>query len=344
MGASIQAFLANKQTYRFNAALSRMQEDGRYAMAAMARDIRMSGFAGCASRQQITVNTVADQNPPIIELDSSAIVGFDDSEGWWTQASPPQDHRGVDLTICDLAGGGGACQTSDALRVVQGSETVAMTSIDMAAPDGTIRVQDTDYESFRPAVLIADAPPISEDLVLITDCRSADLFRVQSVTATLNDRDLMPNSSLQKAYEANSIVTPLKTSSYFLADDNSDNDGDGNPDQIPALYRMSTIDGLAVPSAHPIAKGVEMMALSYGINTSGDEFADSYVTADAVPDWGNVVSVRISLLIKSIEDFITDEAVSITFIDGTLVNVGDDADRRLRLLFSSTVTLRNRVP
>ena len=109
MGASIQAFLANKQTYRFNAALSRMQEDGRYAIAAMARDIRMTGFAGCASRQQITVNTVADQNPPIIELDSSAIVGFDDSEGWWTQASPPQDHRGVDLTICDLAGGGGAC-------------------------------------------------------------------------------------------------------------------------------------------------------------------------------------------------------------------------------------------
>ena len=155
MGASVQAFLANKQTYRFNSALSRMQEDGRYAVAAMARDIRMAGFVGCASRQQIPINAEAVPDSPLVDLGSSAIIGFDDSEGWWTEADPPRDHRGVDLTICDLAGGGGnACLTSDALRLVQGSETVAATSINMLSSNDSITIQSLDYANFRPAVLV----------------------------------------------------------------------------------------------------------------------------------------------------------------------------------------------
>jgi type IV pilus assembly protein PilW len=87
-----------------------------------------------------------------------------------------------------------------------------------------------------------------------------------------------------------------------------------------------------------------MMRVTYGVDTGGDEYADAYVNAAGVTDWSRVVSVRVSLLIKSNEDFVTDTPVPVTFVDGTVVNNGANADRRLRLVFSTTVGLRNRVP
>jgi len=45
MGGIIQLLIGSKQTYRFYDALSRIQENGRFALEAMARDIRMAGFS-----------------------------------------------------------------------------------------------------------------------------------------------------------------------------------------------------------------------------------------------------------------------------------------------------------
>ncbi len=38
----VQLFVANKTSYRFNEALSRIQENGRFALATMASDLRMA--------------------------------------------------------------------------------------------------------------------------------------------------------------------------------------------------------------------------------------------------------------------------------------------------------------
>ena len=67
-------------------------------------------------------------------------------------------------------------------------------------------------------------------------------------------------------------------------------------------------------------------------------------TAAEVADWSRVVSVRIAILIKRKDDYITDGPVPVTFVDGTVVNAGAITDSRLRLVFSTTVGLRNRVP
>ena len=345
IGASVQVFQANKQNFRFTSALARMQEDGRYAIAAMSRDIRMAGYAGCSSRQQIDVNVVAAGSPPAVDLGANSITGIDNGTGWWTLPNPPQDHTGTDLTICDSVGGGNAiCQVSDVIQIVRGSETAAALTTTMTSFGASLRIRPADYNNFDPAVTVSGAAPSNEDLVLVTDCRRADLFRTTAIGTTSGDQTLTPNANLQQTYQAGAIVTPLSSSAYFIADDNADDDGDGNPDPVAALYRIGAIDGGAAPAALPIAKGVEMMVVTYGIDTAGDEFADSYVASAAVPDWGRVVSVRISLLLKSREDFLTDYPIPVTFVDGTVVNTGAGADRRLRLVFSTTVTLRNRVP
>jgi type IV pilus assembly protein PilW len=344
LGSAMQVFSANKQSFRFSKALARVQEDGRFAMQSMARDIRMASYVGCSSRQQLDVNTVATGAPPSVDL-GTALFGYDNGAGWWSGVTPPQDHVGLDLTVCDAVGGGNAtCQVSDIVQVMRGSETAAALAVDMASAGDTVRVRQTDFDDFEPPVAVAGAAPTAEDLVLITDCRRADLFRTTASGGVGTNQVLTPNAALQQAYQAGAIVTPVVAASYFVADDNSDEDGDGNPDPIPALYRMGVTDGGNAPVALPIAKGVEMMRVAYGVDTGGDEFADAYVTAGGVTDWSRVVSTRVSLLIKSKDDFVTDYPVPVTFVDGTVVNAGANADRRLRLVFSTTIGLRNRVP
>ena len=338
LGSALQVFSANKQSFRLSQALARIQEDGRFAMQSMARDIRMAGYVGCSSRQQVDVNTVATGTPPSINL-ATALFGFDNGTGWWLPVTPPQDHLGQDLTICDAVGGSNAiCQTSDILQLIRGSESAVQLNADMATASDTVRVHKTDFDDFDPPVTVGGTSPNGEDLVLITDCRRSDLFRITASTVAGTDQVLTPNTALQQAYLANAVVTPL------IADDNADEDGDGNPDPVPALYRMGITDGGNAPVALPIAKGVEMMTFTYGVDTSGDEFADAYVNAAGVTNWSRVVSVRVSLLIKSKDDFITDSPVPVTFVEGIVVNNGANADRRLRLIFSTTVGLRNRVP
>lgn len=344
LGSAMSVFSANKQSFRLSTALARTQEDGRYAIQAMARDIRMAGYIGCSSRQQIAVNSVANNTPPAIDL-GSVLFGFDNGTGWWTAGTPPQDHLGVNLTVCDAAtGASAACQVSDIVQIIRGAGSAVTLTTTMASTADAVRVRQADFADVEPAIAVNGTSPTAEDLVLITDCRRADLFRTTASGVVTGEQVLTPNAALQQAYQAGSIVTPVVAANYFIADDNADEDGDGIADPVPALYRMGITDGGAAPIALPVAKGVEMMRITYGVDTGGDEFADAYVNAGAVTDWSRVVSVRISILIKSKDDFVTDFPVPVTFVDGTVVNNGVNADRRLRLVFSTTVGLRNRVP
>ena len=47
IGGVIEIFVANKQTYRMEEALSRTQENARYAVEYLQREIRMAGYFGC---------------------------------------------------------------------------------------------------------------------------------------------------------------------------------------------------------------------------------------------------------------------------------------------------------
>lgn len=101
-------------------------------------------------------------------------------------------------------------------------------------------------------------------------------------------------------------------------------------------------------------EGVEAMQILYGvcnIDTDGDGVPDSvgppgYVpaaTVTAAGDWPNVCSVRIHLLLVSLENNIVSEPQTVFFpIDS--VNTIAPADRCLRQAFSTTVRIRNRWP
>ena len=49
MGGVIQVFSSSSKSYRNHEGLSRIQENGRFAMEFLSRDIRMADFWGCAN-------------------------------------------------------------------------------------------------------------------------------------------------------------------------------------------------------------------------------------------------------------------------------------------------------
>ena len=337
MLAVIQIFSANSQNFRFSIAFSRMQENGRLALDELARDIRMAGFFGCASRQQITINSVASNNPPNM-VPAQHIIGFDGGTDFNSIGASIVDSRARTLTLCDNARGNtNACRISDVLQIIRGAETIGVTTSTMSSPSDTISVSSVDMSSLRPSINTNGTPPNEEDLVVITDCQQADLFRTNAISSTT----LTPNANLQKAYSSDSFVMPIVGATYFVATDNRDKNGDGEADEIATLYRIGIFDENVAPSAVPIARGIESLQIQYGENTQGDEFADVYRnSAASVSDFTKVVSIRIGILLKSEQDFLTDAPIPVTFMGESFNN----GDRRLRLQMFTTIGLRNRVP
>ena len=77
-----------------------------------------------------------------------------------------------------------------------------------------------------------------------------------------------------------------------------------------------------------------------GVDTDGDQSADQYVDASAVASWGQVVSVRVSLLMATPPSAgpLSSTAQTYTY-NGTSSTA---TDRRVRHVYSSTVNVRNR--
>jgi type IV pilus assembly protein PilW len=87
------------------------------------------------------------------------------------------------------------------------------------------------------------------------------------------------------------------------------------------------------------------MQILYGESTTQTGEPTSFVNASLVQDWNRVVAVRITLLVRSVEENPTQEEITETYdIKGTPEDPNDDISlggRYTRKLVSTTVLLRN---
>ena len=62
IGGVLQIFIGSKQTYRMQQSLSRLQENGRFAMDFLAKDIRMAGYWGCLRPSGTNIDVAGENN------------------------------------------------------------------------------------------------------------------------------------------------------------------------------------------------------------------------------------------------------------------------------------------
>ena len=129
---------------------------------------------------------------------------------------------------------------------------------------------------------------------------------------------------------------------YFIRDTNRTTAA-GNP--IHSLWvQARSLGSGAAPAATELVEGVENMQISYGEDTNDDRNIDVYRSAADVSNWAAVLSIRIELLMHSLDDNIVGSSGE--FVQNNLEFNGAAvaSDQRLRQVYRTAVAIRNRLP
>lgn len=317
LGGVITILSSSHQTYRVNDALSRLQENARYAFQLLSRDIRMAGYLGCVGDGVSIVNTLNNPSDFLWKL-GQPIEGFEaTSSSAWTPALPSPS-----ATIPSPLGG----RDIITIRGVDGTD-VKVIQHPGGNPPGSADLKVTVGSGLQ-----------NDDIVLVTDCLAAAVFQITNINTSANQDNVVHNTgnatantpgnftkALGKEFTGGELIK-ISTRSYFIR-------MNSNPTPFPSLYRK-----VGASNAEELVEGVEDMQIEYGEDLDGNSTADVYRTADAVTNWAEVVSVRISLLMQSLENNVASDAQTYSFNGITTT----PNDRRLRQVFTTVVTLRNR--
>ncbi len=347
VGAAGQYYLGSKLTFNSQTQNGRLQESGRFALEFMARDLRMGGFTGCGSRGRNGVPLLyrsylnATAYPFDVEFGVSGYEASSSAPGQTVTLNATNPAPGGTWVPELPAGGGGSIASQMRSRALPGSDAVIVRSTDVGLPLVSPFTSGSQ--------IFADNQPTdiaTGDILLVSDCLQMQMFQATNVTdggtrlnivgsrggsftpgnaENINARGPVTN------FGPGSEVAKVRTFAYFV--------GQGADGQ-PALYREA-LEGSSLV-AEELISGVESMQVLYGVDLTGNRVVDSYVTASAMADWSQVLSVRIALLVRSPEEFTEDEDERSFLLAGTIVNPVDD--RRQRRVFETTIALRNRMP
>ena len=99
-------------------------------------------------------------------------------------------------------------------------------------------------------------------------------------------------------------------------------------------------------NANAVVEGVENVAFTYGVDTNSDREPDAYLSVAAVgaTQWSDVVTVRASFLVASNDAGVVDQAQVAPAPFNAAPYLVDTSDRRLYKVYSTTVSLRNKMP
>jgi type IV pilus assembly protein PilW len=306
LGGVIQVYTGNRASYNFSEGLSRIQENARFAMDSIKRDIRMAGFRGCA-----TDNFVNNLNPA--------------GKGYKASLHKFFSNPSIEGTEND------GVNKSDSI------------TIRGAAPGQTNVLPP--YNSPTSAQIFANNSNLIEagDIVLISNCNGADLFQITNITkgegtskisvvhntgsttdpGNHNPAACKSGHCLSQTYGGDSSIIKMQTVTYSI--------GTGESGE-PALFRSEFDD------SRELVDGIEQLQILYGINTdSTDTSPNQYVKSTDVIDWSQVTAVRVMLLVRSHNNVPMDAPQKYTYNDELITS----DDQLLRQVFSSTIAIRN---
>lgn len=311
----LQIFIGNKQTYRVQDAMARLQENGRFAVKFITKDIRMAGFMGCAS-----INSIDSPPSNIADVDgdgaADTVSNFTGNglQGWESSSLPVTISNTQSLTVGTTVGT--VLAGTDSINVKRGSDTGVRLSGNMTTVNANIQMLASTVNGMFSA----------DDILMITDCENSDIFAANNVsngattTTIAHSNAVNIGNSLSTTYGSDAEVMSMVNTVYYIGN---------NTKGTPSLYRLEMGNAGAF-TTQELIEGVEDMQISYGEDTDGDRTANLYRDADSVADMRQVVSVRIALTIRSIEDNVATATATV-------------ADNRLRRTFTTTITIRNRV-
>jgi type IV pilus assembly protein PilW len=329
----VTMFIGSKQSYETTERLSRIQENGRYALDQIVDDLRAAGFQGCA-RPNMATSRADDYSVTTLNTPTQML---------WNFAAPVQGYNasgtGVWTPVLDASittpANTGPDNISDVIALhVPARDAVAL-HLTVAQVSGTDPLQ---------VGVVAPPPLKAGDTAMISDCAARAWFQVTDYiggTVTHAQGGANPgnlSADLMHPFDLGAEIVRVMTVMYYIRPSTAD-------PTVNSLWRKMSSD--AGTTTEELAEGIERLEVQYGVDSAGgDGRVDQYVNADGViapATWADVISVRVALLARSMDAYGTDRDRETYVLLDPAAPVGPFNDRFQRRVFTTTVALRNQV-
>lgn len=313
--AMINYTSGQKQSYRIQDGLARLQENLGYANLVISRDVRMAGFAGCPKLSNITPNIVATGiSDPVSYSVNSFVSGYEGNTNSFSPTLPTWLTQSLQATS-------GVRPGTDVIIVRKAGQRGSNLNSSMSSTSDAINT--TNGIGFQ-----------SGQLLLISDCQSIDIFNATSATSATSIKHTQGSNtsgSLSKAYLTDAVVFPYEVKAFYIRDTGRLN---RNNQTIYGLFSMDILG-----NEEEIAEGIENMQITYGVDTDNDTATETYQSANQVENannWSKVRVVRINLLANTVDNAAT-APQNYVFNGSTLTA----QDLLLRRAWTTSIALRN---
>ncbi|VAW97163.1 hypothetical protein MNBD_GAMMA22-2226 [hydrothermal vent metagenome] len=327
-----------KKTYFVQDEFGRLQENARYALDVLTKEIRNAGYIGCKNLSLLTPNNILANPNELGGVNFSSnnfILGHTNSGG---AINPPFPSPSTNVV-----------NNTDALTLRRGSSC------------GGHLTGNTDPNNANVQV-ISSCSFQQNEVVMITDCERADIFKItnnpnntgtnETVTLAHSNAGNTTNK-LSKIYGTDSKIIKLQRDTYFIKTDPISNN--------PSLYVRGLFNqgGAYGVFENQLADNVESMLIDYGVDldyvqdTDIENIgADTYLTATEINNlgtnplnndntfWASVVNLRIRLLMRSND--VSNRTRTYQWNGATVTP--PTGDFRIRQAYTTTINLRNRTP
>lgn len=376
----VQVFSASRAAYQLSQGIARNQENGRFALDFLSRDLRMAGHAGCVNDQSLLTTdsggvvtggnirslflTQPQRNANTVTA-SPFPLRFDMSiQGFEANGTAPGDV--VALPAAPAAGAAGNWVPAlpaelSSLSPVAGSDIVVLRYFSPEQAQVTGLAMGASSTINYPAASGTVATGGS-GLYALADCNGATVFQASaapSATAMtvavsgLNRSDLGYVSSNDGSITykpGGATLYRAESVAYYVA---------LNPDGVPALYRTRWTTEPAATTLTPVTEelveGVESLQMLYGEDSNSENPAvppsglitktNTAATIGGVDAsrWRRVGAVQLGMMVRGggVERAASSQAIAPH--DVLEVAMTPPPDGRYRSVYQTTLALRNRL-
>ncbi|MGY0611127.1 PilW family protein [Luteimonas sp. A501] len=358
----VQVFSASRAAYQMSEGMARVQENSRFAMDFLQRDIRMAGHYGCVNDQAHLVRGEGDPVSHLGTFTSGAGNPLDFSvsiQGYEAAETAPGDS----VTIGGAPAAGWSPTLPGAIQDLEplpGSDVIVLRYLGSRGTP-VMAIETTQLTIPGAPVAVEDPPPgwpvltdegvANPTLFGMADCSHADVFagagdggnvKVDaSLTPALAAKYNAHPAGQTLLYRANSIV-------YYVAEGASNE---------PALHRARYNGGAY--AVEELVEGIESLQLLYGLDETIDisptnppvgnitQHQTADVLAADASEWQRVGLVQIGMLASSPDRATSPQATSGVATDVRVLGLrflpAVDNDGRYRTSYEATIALRNRL-
>lgn len=300
----LEIYIGTKDIYVLQQGMANIRENAQMGIRILREELRSAGFIGCGRLDNTFPLSISPTLNQLSFTPSNMIQGYRSTNNAW---DPPLPTKLQNKSIPD----------SDVISIKQ-------LSLESGALLSSMTNPQTMSMTFLPHFR-------SNDILMITDCEKGDIFQVERSSFQGQQRRQYIRSTrpLQALYPSHAMIGRFVKHHFFVGDTGRENNK-GDP-----IYGLFMLD--EENRTQELVPGIEKIKIYYGEITNEEEGIIRYLPANRVGDWRQVKSIKIILLVNSV-DSVSAKPTTFNFDGQTMQH----DDGQLHQVWESYVAVRSK--